>query len=545
MVQPAQQNIAQMAAEASVRFAGQPACTCLGRSLSFSQLASLSDHFAHWLQQEAGIKPGDRVALMLPNLLQYPVTALGVLKAQAVVVNINPLYTPQELQRVLQDSGAVVLVVVANVAHTVAALSGATSVRKTVVTEIGDLLGKLAGPLANFTVRHVSKMIKPFRLANTVGFATAMRVGKQWCQRQPGLGKDFSADTLAVLQYTGGTTGVVKGAMLTHSNLLSNVGQIIASMAGDCPGAAAVMVAPLPLYHIYAFNLSFLLALQRGHHVLLIPNPRDSSSVAKAMAGARVQGFIGINTLYQSLLQNPRFRKLDFSNLRIASSGGMALSMDVSARWLQLTGKPILEGYGLTECSPLVTCNTYANYKPNTAGKVTVGTELRLVTASGKLAAPMEAGEIQVRGPQVMRGYWNNADETAMVLDREGWLRTGDIGVLDADGFLQIVDRIKDLIVVSGFNVYPKEIEERVLSHPDIADACAVASGDELAPRIKLFVVSSNPSLTTADVLLHCRTGLAAYKVPKEIEFRTTLPKSALGKVLRRELRDLARQSAQ
>jgi len=305
------------------------------------------------------------------------------------------------------------------------------------------------------------------------------------------------------------------------------------------------MVAPLPLYHIYAFNLSFLLALKRGHHVLLIPNPRDTRSVAKAMAGTRVEGFVGINTLYRSLLQDPYFRKLDFSNLRIASSGGMPLSAEVNSHWMQLAGKPILEGYGLTECSPMVTCNTYANYKPNTAGKVAAGTQLRLVTTDGRLAAPLEAGEIQVRGPQVMRGYWNNPDETALVLDQSGWLRTGDVGVLDADGFLQIVDRIKDLIVVSGFNVYPKEIEERVLSHPDITEACAIAGGDELAPRIKLYVVSSNPSLTTDAVLQHCRTGLAAYKVPKEIEFRSMLPKSAIGKILRRELRAMTRPSGQ
>ncbi len=540
-MQPAQHNIAQMAAEAVVQFDEHPAFTCMGRILTFRQLAVLSDNFACWLQRDAGIKPGDRVAIMLPNLLQYPVVALGVLKAQAVVVNVNPLYTPHELGRLLQDSGATVMVVLANVAHTVAAVPVATALRRVVVTEVGDLLGKLAGPLINFAVRHVKRLIKPYELANTVAFTTMMRDGERWRLRLPALQQDFSADSLAVLQYTGGTTGVVKGAMLSHRNLLSNVDQILATMGSDCPPAQAVMVAPLPLYHIYAFNLNFLLSLKRGHHALLIPNPRDSKSVVKAMAKLKVQGFIGINTLYKNLLQHSGFRQLDFSALHIATSGGMALSDEVSDQWLALTGKPILEGYGLTECSPSVTCNTYGHYQRNTAGKAVVGTQLRLVKANGEPAEPLEAGEIQVRGPQVMRGYWHNAEETALVLSDDGWLRTGDVGVLNEDGFLQIVDRIKDVIVVSGFNVYPKEIEEQALTHPDILDACAVASGTELAPRIKLFVVSSNPALTAGQLKQHCRTGLTAYKVPTEIEFRAALPKSPLGKVLRRELRESLR----
>ncbi len=537
-MQPAQSNIAQMAAQAGVRYAHQPAFTCLGKTLRFRQLAVLSDGFACWLRQEAGIQPGDRVAIMLPNLLQYPVVALGALKAQAVVVNINPLYTPQELGRLLQDSGATVMVVLANVAHTLAAVPVTTAVRHIVLTEVGDLLGKLAGPLTNFTVRHIKQLIKPFRLANTISFPKVLRQGEILRKRLPALSTDFSPDRLAVLQYTGGTTGIVKGAMLSHRNLLSNVDQLIVTMGSDCPGPQAVMVAPLPLYHIYAFSLNFLLAQQLGHHVLLIPDPRDCRTMVKAMARLTVQGFIGINTLYKNLLQHPGFRQLDFSALRIASSGGMALSAEVSDQWQALTGKPILEGYGLTECSPMVSCNTYGHYRRHTAGKVAAGTQLRLVKADGGAAAPLEAGEILVRGPQVMRGYWNNAAETALVLDEAGWLRTGDIGVLDADGFLQIVDRIKDVIVVSGFNVYPKEIEDHALLHPDICEACAVASGDELAPRIKLFVVSSNPALTADELKQHCRTGLAAYKVPKDIEFRSALPKSSLGKVLRRELRE-------
>ncbi|HTQ98603.1 MAG TPA: AMP-binding protein, partial [Candidatus Acidoferrum sp.] len=467
----------------------------------------------------------------------FPVAALGAFKTGAVVVNINPLYTPQELLGILHDSGAAVLVVLANVAHTVAAVIERTSVQRVVITEVGDLLGPVAGWLTNFAVRHVRKMIRHYHIGGSLRFAHVLQRGSALQHRHGVPAANYPADDLAVLQYTGGTTGVSKAAMLTHRNLLDNVGQIVETMQHDCPGSGALMVAPLPLYHIYAFCLNFLLSQHKGHHVLLIPNPRDADGMAKTLAKVRMNGFIGINTLYQNLVNHAGFRRLDFSHLQVATSGGMALSPQVVARWLELTGKSILEGYGLTECSPMVSCNTYAQQRLGTAGKVARRTELRLVQADGSLAAVDEPGEICVRGPQVMRGYWNNATETAQVLDAEGWLRTGDIGKLDADGFLTIVDRIKDLIVVSGFNVYPAEIEEHVLRHPDISDACAIGCGDDLAPRIKLFIVSRNPALTAEQVLTHCRGGLAGYKVPKEVEFRSTLPKSAVGKVLRRELR--------
>ena len=540
-MQQAQQNIVQMAADAIARHDNTRAYACMGGSLSFRELGLLSDRFAQWLVHEGGVRPGDRVAIMLPNLLQYPVVALGVLKAQAVVVNVNPLYTPHELQRILIDSGANTLVVLANVAHNAAAILGHTAVRSVVLTQMGDLLGWFRGSLINLLVRHVKRLVKPHHFPQAAtGLRQALRSGGMLARTRPALTATFSADSLAVLQYTGGTTGVMKAAMLSHRNLLCNVEQIANSMGEDFPGAGAVMVAPLPLYHIYAFNLNFVMSLLRGHQALLIPNPRDVDAFIAVLGRVKMHGFVGINTLYSSLLDNPGFRQLDFTTLALAASGGMPLSPQVAAAWHELTGKPILEGYGLTECSPMVSCNTHRYHRAGTAGRIAAGTEVRLFASDGSEVACGGLGEICVRGPQVMQGYWNNAAETAHVIDADGWLHTGDIGQFDQDGYLRIVDRIKDLIVVSGFNVYPNEIEDYACSHPDINDACAINAGDELSPLIKLFVVSRNPALTAEQVIVHCRRGLTTYKIPRQVEFRTTLPKSHLGKVLRRELRDSA-----
>lgn len=538
-MQSAQQNIVQMAADAIAQYDRHHAYTCMGGSLSFRELGLLSDRFAQWLVHEGRVRPGDRVAIMLPNLLQYPVVALGVLKAQAVVVNVNPLYTSHELQRILIDSGATTLVVLANVAHNAAAILGHTAVRSVVLTQMGDLLGWCRGSLINLIVRHVKRLVKPHHFPQAAtGLRQALRTGGLLARTRSALAASFSADSLAVLQYTGGTTGVMKAAMLSHRNLLSNVEQIAVSMGEDFPGSGAVMVAPLPLYHIYAFNLNFVMSLLRGHQALLIPNPRDVDAFTHALSKVRMHGFVGINTLYSSLLDNAGFRQLDFSTLGLAASGGMPLSPQVAADWYALTGKPILEGYGLTECSPMVSCNTHRHHRVGTAGRIAAGTEVRLFNHDGTEVACGGLGEICVRGPQVMQGYWNNAAETAHVIDADGWLHTGDIGQFDEDGYLRIVDRIKDLIVVSGFNVYPNEIEDYACSHPDIKDACAVNVGDDLSPLIKLFVVSRNPALTAEQVILHCRRGLTTYKMPRLVEFRTTLPKSNVGKVLRRELRE-------
>lgn len=539
-MQPVQHNIVQMAADAMARHRGEPAFTCMGTSISFGELAHLSDAFAHWLVHDAGVRPGDRVAIMLPNLLQYPVVALGVLKAQGVVVNINPLYTPHELQRILNDAGATLLVVLANVAHNAAAILGHTPVRTVVVTQIGDLLGWFRGSLINLVVRHLKQLVKPHHFPVATGLREVLRRGGSLARMRTPLSAAFSADTLAVLQYTGGTTGVLKAAMLSHRNLLSNVGQLHSIMGDDFPRAGTLMVAPLPLYHIYAFTLNLLMGVLNGHHALLIPNPRDMPAFIAALRHVRIQGFVGINTLYAQLLEQPAFRALDFSALVIATSGGMPLSSRIADDWLALTGKAILEGYGLTECSPMVSCNTYRHRRAGTAGRIADGTQVKLVSRDGCEVEPGGIGEICVKGPQVMQGYWNNASETSQVLGDDGWLHTGDIGQLDSDGYLRIVDRLKDMIVISGFNVYPNEIEDFACTHPQIRDACAIAVGDQLAPQIKLFVVSADPALTAEQVIAYCRTGLTSYKVPRLVEFRPVLPKSAVGKILRRELREAA-----
>ncbi len=539
-MQPVQDNIVQMATAAIARHHGQPAFTCMGASISFNELAQLSDAFAHWLVHEAGVQPGDRVAIMLPNVLQFPVVALGVLKAQAVIVNVNPLYTPHELQRILNDAGATLLVVLANVAHNAAAILSHTPVRTVVVTQVGDLLGWFRGSLINLVVRHLKQMVKPHHFPVAVGLRDVLRKGGTLARTRPALPANSDIDTIAVLQYTGGTTGVLKAAMLSHRNLLSNVQQLATSMGNDFPGAGTLMVAPLPLYHIYSFTLNFVMGILHGHHALLIPNPRDMTAFIATLRRVRMQGFVGINTLYGVLLEQPAFRALDFSALVLATSGGMPLSTKVADNWVALTGKAILEGYGLTECSPMVSCNTYEYRRAGTAGKVAHGTQVKLLAPDGGEVGPDGIGEICVKGPQVMQGYWNNASETAHVLDTDGWLHTGDIGHLDGDGYLRIVDRLKDIIVISGFNVYPNEIEEFACTHPHVKDACAVAVGDPLAPQIKLFVVSADPALTADQVIAHCRKGLTSYKVPRLVEFRATLPKSAVGKILRRELRDAA-----
>jgi long-chain acyl-CoA synthetase len=532
-----QNNIVQMAAEACAQQGELPAYTCLGASLSFRELDRLSDNFAAWLVHELHLPSGARVAIQLPNLMQYPVVALGVFKAQGVVVNLNPLYTAKETLPLLQDSGALVLVVLANAAHHIAEIVDQTPLKAVVVSDVGDMLGVWRGAAVNFAVRYVKKLIKPYRLSQSCSWKSALTRGQALRQHvMPA--PDFSCDNLAVLQYTGGTTGVPKAAMLSHRNLLMNMWQLETCLAEDCPSTGTLMVAPLPLYHIYGFSLCMLMSLHKGCHILLIPNPRDTSALVALLRNVKINGFIGISTLYKNLLEHPSIGQVDFSQLKISTSGGMALSEKVAADWLRLTGVRVLEGYGLTECSPTVAANSYHYYKTGTVGKPAPETELLLLALNGERAAAGEPGEICVKGPQVMQGYWQNPDETARAIDAAGWLHTGDIGVLDADGYLKVVDRIKDMIIVSGFNVFPQEIEDHLCTHPAVLDACAVNVGDEESPLIKVFVVSRQSELSAETLIAFCRQGLAPYKVPKLVEFRVSLPKSTVGKVLRRELRD-------
>lgn len=532
-------NLVQMATEACARHRERIAFTCLGADLRYGELDALSSAFAQWLLQQQ-LRTGDRVALLLPNLLQYPVAALGVLKAGGVIVNVNPLYTAPEMEQQLKDSGAKILVVLANIAHVAARIVAATRIEHVVVTEVGDLHPWHRRIALNLAVKYLKNGVPPFHFPRQSAFRAALKAG---ALAEPQRLPDLDPDRLAVLQYTGGTTGKAKGAMLSHRNLGSNALQVAAALEDLLPPPGALMVGPLPLYHIYAFTMSFVVSIVSGHRTLLIPNPRDIPAFVRALKPHRVEGFAGINTLYKALCGNADFCALDFSALRLSSSGGMALEPAVARRWQEITGCAVLEGYGLTECSPLVSCNQPKALRIGSAGKPAPGTEIRIKDAAGLALPPGEAGEVCIRGPQVMRGYWQEPEESARAFDAEGCLHSGDIGYFDADGFLHIVDRIKDLIIVSGFNVYPNEIEDRVRAHPEVADAAVVGTGDEYATRVALFVVRRGSELTEERIIDWCREGLAAYKVPKVVAFRDHLPKSNVGKVLRRELRAMLVES--
>jgi long-chain acyl-CoA synthetase len=531
------QSLDRLVAAAVDKFGNAPAYICLGAKLSFRQLDELSDQFAAWLLHGVSLPRGSRIAIQLPNLFQYPVAALGILKAGMVIVNINPLYSSREIHYQLQDSGAVMLIVLANTAHNAAAIVADTCVQHVVVTEAGDLHEFPHRQFINAGARFL-RPYKKFQFADQHQYLDVLRLGRALLRQHKIDDRTNTRDDLAVLQYTGGTTGIAKGAMLTHGNLVTNILQLEALLDADCPGVGAIMLGPLPLYHIYAFNLSFLTSLHRGHTTLLIPNPKDMKALIKAVKPYRLNGVIGINTLYRLLFESAQFRALDFSQMKISASGGMALSPDIADKWEQLTGVRIIEGYGMTECSPVVACNRYLDFRRGTVGRAAPGTQLCLKDEKGNVVPEGEVGEICVKGPQVMKGYWQRESENSTVFDDAGWLHTGDLGVLDEAGYLRIVDRIKDMIIISGFNVFPNEIEDHACSHPEVLDACAIAVGDECASQVKLFVVVSNPNLSREDIINHCRSGLAAYKVPRHVEFRSSLPKSEIGKVLRRRLRD-------
>lgn len=535
-IERATQNLVQVAAQACASHANRIAFTCLNADLSFRDLDALSSDFAHWLLQQQ-LQSGDRVALLLPNLLQYPVAALGVLKAGGVIVNMNPLYTALELERQLNDAGVRILVVSANTAHVAARVIAATPVEQVVVTEIGDLHPWYRRIPLNLGLRYLKKVVLPYAFPVQISFRQVLTLGRTAGKAGQSALPELPLEALAVLQYTGGTTGRAKGAMLSHFNLASNILQLISALSAQLPPPGAVMVAPLPLYHIYAFTMNFLTGIALGHHTLLIPNPSDIPAFVRALQSCRINGFAGINTLYKALCGNADFCALDFSALQISCSGGMALEPQIAKRWLELTGSIVLEGYGLTECAPLVTCNRPDIQRAGTVGIPVSGTSVVVMDPNGHILPPGTAGEVCIKGPQVMQGYWLQPEETTWTFDADGWLHSGDIGMFDADGFLRIVDRIKDLIIISGFNVYPNEIEEYVCAHPEIAEAAVIGTGDEYAARVTLFVVRRNPTLTKEHVIAWCREGLAPYKVPKVIEFRDSLPKSNVGKVLRRELR--------
>ncbi|WP_439133394.1 AMP-binding protein [Pseudomaricurvus sp.] len=521
--------------EAFKEFKDKPAFTCLGKTLTYGEIDHYSRQFASYLQNHTKLQPGDRVAVQLANILQYPVAMFGIMRAGMILVNTNPMYTEREVEHQLNDSGAKMLVVMSNVASPAANIIQNTSVEQVIVTDAADLHGFPMGPVINFVAKHVKKLVPEFSFPNQISFKQALKLGAS------GALKPVSVEPsdVAVLQYTGGTTGVAKGAMLMHSNIVANMKQLEDRLGDVTEIGSETYVAPLPLYHIYAFTIHCMMLVCTGNHSILIPNPRDLDGFVKAMQSQKITGFVGLNTLFNGLCHNEAFKNLDFSQLKTTASGGMALTSDVGNMWKNVTGCQVSEGYGMTETSPVISTNPPDDIHPGTVGTPVLNTEIKVVDDDGKEVAEGESGELLVRGPQVMKGYWQRPEATAEMLSEDGWLNTGDMAVITADGYIKIVDRKKDMIIVSGFNVYPNEIEDEVCKHPGVLEAAAIGVPDaKTGEAVKLFIVREDASLTEDDVVAFCRTQLTAYKVPRQIEFREDLPKSNVGKILRRELKE-------
>ncbi|MBE8595097.1 long-chain-fatty-acid--CoA ligase FadD [Xenorhabdus sp. BG5] len=528
-------SLIEMFENAVARYADQVAFINMGEVMTFRKLEERSRAFAAYLQNGLGLKQGDRVALMMPNLLQYPVALFGILRAGMIVVNVNPLYTPRELEHQLNDSGTSAIVIVSNFAHTLEKIVFNTQVKNVILTRMGDQLSRPKGTLVDFVVKYVKRLVPKYHLPDAISFRSAIHKGYRMQYVKP----DVKNEDLAFLQYTGGTTGVAKGAMLTHRNMLANLEQAKACYSPLLKPGQELVVTALPLYHIFALTINCLFFIELGGQNLLITNPRDINSTVKELSRYRFTALSGVNTLFNAWLNNAEFQKLNFSSLRLSVGGGMAVQRVVAEKWQNLTGRRLLEGYGLTECSPLVSANPHnLTYYSGSIGFPIASTEIKLVGNDGNEVSPGEVGEMWVRGPQVMKGYWNHPDATDEVL-KDGWLATGDIASVDEKGFISIVDRKKDMILVSGFNVYPNEVEDVVSSHPKVLESAALGVPSENSGEIvKIFVVRKDPSLTVDELKTHCRRYLTGYKVPKLIEFRDELPKSNVGKILRRELRN-------
>ena len=509
---------------------------CMGASLTFQQLDEASQQFASYLQNVAKLPPKSRVALQMPNLLQYPVAMLGALRAGMIVVNVNPLYTAREMKHQLEDSGAEAIVILANFAHNLEKIVNDLPLKHVIVTEIGDMLGGLKGSVVNLVVKYVKKMIPAYQLPQAIKFNSTLQEGKQQKLQPP----TITQQDIAFLQYTGGTTGVAKGAVLTHANLLANMCQISACMKVKLKEREETMITALPLYHIYALTVNCLCMMEIGAKNVLITNPRDMKAFIKELKKHPFSVITGVNTLYNALLHQPDVGTIDFSHLKVASAGGMAVQKFVAEKWKATTGVPIAEGYGLTETSPVLTTNHIdGTERIGTIGLPVPSTQIIIADDEGKEVPTGEPGEIYAKGPQVMREYWNRPEETQKVFTSDGWFKTGDVGVMDEDGFVKIVDRKKEMINVSGFNVYPNEIEEVVSSHDKVLEVGAIGVVNEKSTEVvKIFVVKGDPSLTADELLAYCKENMTPYKVPKFIEFTDELPKSNVGKILRRKLRE-------
>jgi long-chain acyl-CoA synthetase len=528
--------------ESFSKYADRTAYSFMGKEMSFAQADQESLGLAAYLQS-LGLSKGDRVAVMMPNVPQYPVAVAAILRAGLVVVNVNPLYTARELEHQLKDSGAKAIVIIENFAATLEKCIAQTPVQHVILAAMGDRLGLLKGGLVNYVVRNVKKMVPAFRLPQAVRFNDALSKGRQQAFRKP----ELTANDIAVLQYTGGTTGVSKGAVLLHSNVIANVLQ---SEAWNAPvmkripaGEQPTSVCALPLYHIFAFTVNMMLGLRMGGKTILIPNPRDLPAVLKELSKHTFHSFPAVNTLFNGLANHPDFNTVNWSNLKVSLGGGTAVTPNVAKLWLEKTGCPICEGYGLSETSPSASCNpTTSTEFTGTIGVPLPGTWMKLLDDDGQEVTEVgQPGEIAIKGPQVMAGYWQRPDETAKVMTADGYFKSGDVGIVDARGFFKIVDRKKDMILVSGFNVYPNEVEEVASACPGVLECAAIGVPDEkTGETVKLVVVKKDPALTAEQIMAYCRENMTAYKQPRVIEFRSELPKTPVGKILRRELRDKA-----
>ncbi|WP_125076301.1 long-chain fatty acid--CoA ligase [Pseudoxanthomonas sp. SGT-18] len=521
------------------RYADRPAYRNFGKTLTYAEVDRLATQFAAYLLGELGLKKGDRVALMMPNCLQYPIATFGILRAGLTVVNVNPLYTARELKHQLVDAGAAAIVVVDNFGHTVQEVLAETPLKQVITTGLGDMLGFPKGAIVNFVLKYVKKMVPEYDIPGAVRFRDALAAGKRHALPQV----DIDPSDIAFLQYTGGTTGVAKGAMLTHRNLVANMCQASAWLRpNDLRPGEEVIITALPLYHIFALTANCLVFMELGGLNHLITNPRDMPNFVKELKTSGFTAITGVNTLFNGLLNTPGFDEVDFSKLKITLGGGMAVQRAVAERWKKVTGVTLVEAYGLTETSPAACINPLDLKEFNgSIGLPIPSTDVCIKDEDGKEVALGEIGELCIKGPQVMKGYWQRPEETAKAIDADGWLRTGDMARIDEKGFVYIVDRKKDMILVSGFNVYPNEIEDVVAAMPGVLEVAAVGVPDERSGEaVKLFVVKKDPALTAEDIKAYCRQALTGYKQPRHIEFRDELPKSNVGKILRKELRDQA-----
>ena len=517
------------------KFAHQPSFSNFGVTLTYSETAAYVNQLTSYLQKILKLQKGERVAIMMPNLLQYPIAVFGILQAGGVVVNVNPLYTPRELAHQLKDSGATAIVVLENFAHTLEKALSQTAIKQVIVATMGDMLGWIKGTAFNFMLRKVKKLVKPFNIPNAISFREALSQGK----KQRFTPVPLALEDLALLQYTGGTTGIAKGAMLTHGNIVANMQQAGEWIKANLVEGKEEVVTPLPLYHIFSLTVNIMIFAKVGSKNILITNPRDIGGLIKVLKKNCVTVLSGVNTLFNALIHHPDFAKIDFSRLKLVLGGGMATQKSVAQQWKAITGVPIIDAYGLTEASPGVCANPLNNSEyTGTAGLPVSNTDIEIRDENGKVLGINRVGELWVKGPQVMKGYWNMPEETAKVLDDRGFVATGDMAEIDAKGYIRLVDRKKDMILVSGFNVYPNEIEDVVASMPGVLEtACVGVPNEKSGEAIKLFVVKRDPALTREDIISYCRKYLTGYKVPKDIEFRDELPKSTVGKILRKDLK--------